>query len=91
MDDDPPVLLYIMGTGDDRRSPAGRLQHGGFWRAEREWPLARAQATTLFLGPDGTLRRTPPDATPSPHDLHLRPPASRADRSAAISPRTRVS
>ncbi|MBX6316295.1 MAG: CocE/NonD family hydrolase, partial [Isosphaeraceae bacterium] len=38
VDDDPPVLLYIMGTGDDRRSPAGRLRHGGFWRAERAWP-----------------------------------------------------
>ena len=49
VDDDPPVLLYIMGTGDDRRSPAGRLQHGGSWRAEREWPLARARPTTLYL------------------------------------------
>ena len=66
VDDDPPVLLYIMGTGDDRRSPAGRLNRGGFWRAEREWPLARAQATPLFLGADGTLARTPPDAAARP-------------------------
>ncbi len=50
-----PVLLYIMGTGDDRRSAAGRLQHGGFWRAEREWPLARATPTPLYLHGDGTL------------------------------------
>ena len=60
VDDDPPVLLYIMGTGDDRRSPAGRLQHGGFWRAEHEWPLARARPTPLFLTADGTLSSTPP-------------------------------
>ncbi len=34
VDDDPPVQLYIMGTGDDRRSPAGRLKHGGYWRTD---------------------------------------------------------
>jgi putative CocE/NonD family hydrolase len=55
VDDDPPVLLYIMGTGDDGRSKAGRLQHGGYWRSEREWPLARTTPTVLFLHSDGTL------------------------------------
>ncbi len=65
VDDDPPVLLFIMGTGDDRRSPAGRLSRGGFWRPEREWPLARAQAMTLFLRADGTLARTPPQQAPA--------------------------
>ncbi|MFI5453919.1 MAG: CocE/NonD family hydrolase [Isosphaerales bacterium] len=59
VDDDPPVLLYIMGTGDDRRSPAGRLRHGGSWRAEHEWPLLRARPTSLFLNPDGTLSSSP--------------------------------
>jgi putative CocE/NonD family hydrolase len=65
LDDDLPVLLYIMGTGDDRRSPAGRLQHGGFWRAERAWPLARAQSTVLYLNADGTLSSRPPQAASS--------------------------
>ncbi len=60
VDDDPPVQLYIMGTGDDRRSPAGRLQHGGYWRSEREWPPARATATRFFLHADGTLSSAPP-------------------------------
>ena len=55
VDDDPPVLLYIMGTGDDRRSGGGRLKHGGSWRAEREWPLARARPTDYYLQADGTL------------------------------------
>jgi putative CocE/NonD family hydrolase len=55
VDDDPPVLLYIMGTGDDSRSAAGRLKHGGFWRAEREWPPARARSTSLYLHADGAL------------------------------------
>src|SRR4051812_42876669 len=35
VDDDPPVLLYVMGTGDDGKTPSGHLRHGGFWRAER--------------------------------------------------------
>jgi putative CocE/NonD family hydrolase len=60
VDDDAPVLLYIMGTGVDRGSKAGRLQHGGFWRAEREWPPARTKLTPLFLNADGTLSNHPP-------------------------------
>lgn len=60
VDDDPPVWLYIMGTGDDRRSKAGRLQHGGAWRAEREWPPARSRAMTLYLQPDGSLSGSAP-------------------------------
>jgi putative CocE/NonD family hydrolase len=55
--DDPPVMLYVMGTGDDRRSGGGRLMHGGSWRAEREWPLARTEPTTYYLRPDGHLSR----------------------------------
>jgi uncharacterized protein len=61
-DDDPAVLLYIMGSGDDRRSPGGRLHHGGFWRAEREWPVARAQATTFYMVGGGTLTRSAADS-----------------------------
>ena len=59
------------------RPPAGS-RHGGFWRAEREWPLARARATPYFLTADGTLNRTAPDVSGA-DDLHLRPAASRAD------------
>jgi putative CocE/NonD family hydrolase len=62
VDDDPPVLLYIMGSGDDRRSPGGRLQRGGFWRAERAWPIARARATTFYLGAHGKLERKAPES-----------------------------
>lgn len=60
VDDDPPVLIYVMGTGDDRKSPAGRLKHGGTWRAEREWPIARARPTTLHLRAGGSLTREAP-------------------------------
>jgi putative CocE/NonD family hydrolase len=65
VDDDPPVLLYIMGTGDDRRSGSGRLKHGGHWRPEREWPLARAVLTPSYLHADGTLSPAPPSEATS--------------------------
>lgn len=65
VDGDPPVLLYVMGTGDDRRSPGGRLKHGGFWRAEREWPLARARATEFYLHADGLLSAAAPSEASS--------------------------
>ncbi len=65
VDEDPPISLYIMGTGDDRRSEAGRLQHGGYWRTEREWPLARAKETPFFLNGDGTLSQTAPQVSTS--------------------------
>jgi putative CocE/NonD family hydrolase len=58
--DEELVLLYIMGTGDDRRSPAGRLRHGGYWRAEREWPLARTRPTPLYLSAEGKLSGAAP-------------------------------
>jgi putative CocE/NonD family hydrolase len=63
VDADPPVLLYIMGTGDDRKSSRGRLQHGGYWRAEDAWPPARARATPYYLQADGTLAPSPPTAS----------------------------
>jgi len=65
VDNDPPVQLYIMGTDDDRRSPAGRLKHGGYWRSERQWPPARATATRFFLHSDGMLSGTPPEQSSS--------------------------
>ncbi len=57
----PPVLIYVMGTGDDRRSAAGRLQHGGYWRSEQEWPLSRARPVKLHLHADGGLRPQAPN------------------------------
>lgn len=39
--DMPPVQIFVMGEN--------------VWRAESEWPLARAVSTPLFLHPDGHL------------------------------------
>jgi hypothetical protein len=51
----PPVRIYIMGGGGGRRAPSGRLYHGGRWRDEQEWPLARTRFTPFYLHGDGSL------------------------------------
>ena len=40
--DGPPISLFVMGGGSGRRNADGRMEHGGQWRDEREWPLAPA-------------------------------------------------
>lgn len=50
-----PVRIFVMGGGSGDRNPEGRLNHGGRWRSEHEWPLARTQYTPYYLGADGSL------------------------------------
>lgn len=63
--DEPPLRIFVMGGGDGHRTPEGRLYHGGRWRAEREWPLARTRFTNVYLGPGGTLGTEPPAGEPA--------------------------
>ncbi len=56
------VRIFVMGSGDGGKDEKGRLQHGGFWRDENEWPLARAVATDYYLSPGGGLGTQPPAA-----------------------------
>lgn len=49
------VRIFVMGTGDGGKTPAGQLRHGGSWRDENEWPLARTRPTPFYLHPSGTL------------------------------------
>ena len=60
--DDPPVRIFVMGGGSGRKTPLGKLDHGGRWRAEQEWPLARTMPETWYLGSDGLLSREQPAA-----------------------------
>ena len=39
----PPVQIFAMGGGGGYRTSSGRLFHGGHWRDEAEWPLARTR------------------------------------------------
>ena len=53
--EEPPVKIFVMGGGDSRRNQEGRLNHGGRWRDEYEWPLARSQYACYYLNGDGSL------------------------------------
>ncbi|MEE8442219.1 MAG: CocE/NonD family hydrolase, partial [Dehalococcoidia bacterium] len=57
--------LFIMGGGDGRMNDAGRMNHGGYWRSESEWPLARTQFTNYYLSSGGLLS-TDPSASDTP-------------------------
>ena len=54
-DSEYPVKLFIMGGGSGKRNSERRLDHGGRWREEREWPLARARETPFYLRHGGRL------------------------------------
>jgi hypothetical protein len=56
-----PVRIFVMGTGDGRKTEDGKLFHGGAWRDEQEWPLARAVQQSWHLRPGGKLS---PEAPP---------------------------
>ncbi len=54
------VRIFVMGTGDDRKDADGHENHGGYWRDEDEWPLARAKLTPYYFGRAGALTTTEP-------------------------------
>ncbi|MEC7842882.1 MAG: CocE/NonD family hydrolase [Candidatus Latescibacterota bacterium] len=58
--DDAPVRIFVMGGGDGHRTVSGRLFHGGRWREEWEWPLARTAFTPYYLHGEGHLSTEPP-------------------------------
>ncbi|NOX99680.1 MAG: CocE/NonD family hydrolase [Verrucomicrobia bacterium] len=49
------VRIFVMGQGDGHKTKAGKLFHGGSWRNEQEWPLARTKYTAYYLQSDGGL------------------------------------
>jgi putative CocE/NonD family hydrolase len=58
-----PVTLFVMGGGSGRKNAQGRLDHGGTWRRETDWPLPQARPTPFYLRADGGLSTAPaPDA-----------------------------
>ncbi len=67
------VRIFVMGSGDGSKDAKGMLEHGGFWRDEQEWPLARARATNYYLGPNGSLRDQPPPGNAGSTSLQFDP------------------
>ncbi len=68
-----PVRIFVMGGGSGRKTALGKLDHGGRWRDEQEWPLARALPTSLYLQPDGSLAAEPAPADAAPRRFRFDP------------------
>jgi uncharacterized protein len=58
-----PVKIFVMGGGSEEKTPDGLHLHGGVWRDEQEWPLARTRWTPYYLHADGTLSADKPAET----------------------------
>ncbi len=63
---DPAVRLFVMGGGTGRRNAQGRMDHGGHWRTERDWPIPEARVTAFYLHGDGRLAPERPSAAALP-------------------------
>ena len=70
-----PVRIFTMGSGDGRRvvsgapgfgsdSP-GRVNHGGYWRSEPDWPLPGTLDTPYYLHEDASMGPDMPKAEES--------------------------
>jgi putative CocE/NonD family hydrolase len=66
VDDEPAVRIFVMGGGSGRRTPDERLDHGGRWRAEADWPLPGTRFTPYYLHGDGSLSPAEPVAGAAP-------------------------
>jgi hypothetical protein len=71
--EDPPLRIFVMGGGSGRRTPGGRLDHGGHWKDEREWPLGRTRFTPYYLQPGGGLLPGVPPAGAAPSRYQFDP------------------
>jgi putative CocE/NonD family hydrolase len=64
-----PVRIFVMGageSGDGRPNYQGRLNHGGAWRDETDWPLPDTRFTPYYLHAGGALSPVRPDAPAAP-------------------------
>jgi uncharacterized protein len=55
VENDAPVKIFVMGGGSEANLPDGTHEHGGAWRDEHEWPLARTNWTSFYLHRGGEL------------------------------------
>jgi len=76
VDSEPTVRIFVMGGGSGRRNAEGRMEHGGHWRAEADWPLPGAKLTPYYLHERGNLSAEAPkaDAAPLSYDFDPRHP-----------------
>ncbi|MEB0138308.1 MULTISPECIES: CocE/NonD family hydrolase [unclassified Undibacterium] len=56
------VKIFVMGGGCGKKNTAGRMQHGGRWRDESDWPLPDTVWSKYYLQADGGLSAHAPFA-----------------------------
>ena len=61
VEQDAPIEIFVMGGGSGRKTADGLIDHGGRWRSENEWPIARTEQRRLYLTQDGNLADIQPD------------------------------
>lgn len=73
---EPAVRIFVMGGGSGRKNAAGRMEHGGHWRAETDWPLPGTKTIPYYLHPAGKLSTEAPqaDLAPLAYDFDPRHP-----------------
>ena len=71
--EEPPVRIFVMGTGDGHKDENGRLYHGGYWREESEWPPAGTRLVPYYFHADGTLRTESPQGNGAPTTYRFDP------------------
>ena len=66
--DEPQLTVWVQGS----RSPDPyRDTTPGHWRSETEWPVARTDYQTWYVGPAGTFAPEPPSDTPPDQKMSL--------------------
>jgi putative CocE/NonD family hydrolase len=60
VDAEPRVRLFVMGGGSGRKNAAGRMDHGGSWRWESDWPIPDTRWTRYYMHRDGALSLAAP-------------------------------
>jgi len=71
VEQEPAVRIFVMGGGTGRRTGQGRMDHGGRWRAEADWPLPGTKLTHYYLRERGRLSTEAPkgDIAPLAYDF----------------------
>lgn len=72
-DREPRVLIFVMGGGSGRKNVEGRLDHGGRWRAEADWPIPGTRTTPFYLDGLGALSTAKPSARSQFRDYSFDP------------------
>ena len=55
-----PVRVFMMGTGDGRKTEEGRLNHGGYWIDLESWPPDEMEPVSYYFQAEGGLTQKKP-------------------------------